>query len=83
MGYHKLREQLYEEGRAPLVALGGGARWYETQNVRFLTISDFDEFCRDESIRIHEQVALDTESGRRIHDDPNRNADMAIVVLSR
>jgi homoserine O-acetyltransferase len=83
LGYHKLRQQLSEQGRAPLVALGGGTRWYDTQNVRFLTIADFDEFCREESIRIHERVSLDTETGRRVEDDPNLNADLAIVVLSR
>jgi homoserine O-acetyltransferase/O-succinyltransferase len=82
LGYHKLREQLSERGRAPLVALGGGSRWYETHNVRFLTIADFEEFCRDHAITIHETVALDTETGRRISEDPNRNADLAIVVLS-
>jgi methionine biosynthesis protein MetW len=82
LGYHKLREQLAERGRAPLVALGGGSRWYETHNVRFLTIADFEEFCRDHAITIHETVALDTETGRRISEDPNRNADLAIVVLS-
>ena len=62
LGYHKLRRQLAEQGRAPLVALGGGSRWYDTQNVRFLTIADFDEFCRDHGIRIHEHVFLDTEA---------------------
>ncbi len=83
LGYHKLRRQLAEEGRAPLVSLGGGSRWYDTWNVRFLTIADFDEFCRDEGIRIHDRVFLDTEARRRVTDDPNLNADLAIVVLSR
>ncbi|MBC8874050.1 MAG: homoserine O-acetyltransferase [Planctomycetes bacterium] len=83
LGYHKLRRQLAEEGRAPLVAVGGGTRWHDTQNVRFLTIADFDEFCREEGIQIHQHVALDTEAGRTVDDDPNLNADMAIVVLSK
>lgn len=83
LGYHKLRRQLADEGRAPLVSLGGGSRWYDTLNVRFLTIADFDEFCRDEGIRIHERVFLDTEAHQRVTEDPNLNADLAIVVLSR
>lgn len=83
LGYHKLRRQLADEGRAPLVSLGGGSRWYDTLNVRFLTIADFDEFCRDEGIHIHDRVFLDTEAHRRVTDDPNLNADLAIVVLSR
>lgn len=83
LGYHKLRRQLADEGRAPLVSVGGGSRWYDTWNVRFLTIADFDEFCRDEGIHIHDRVFLDTEARRRVTDDPNLNADLAIVVLSR
>jgi homoserine O-acetyltransferase len=83
LGYHKLRQQLWEQGRAPLVAVGGGRRWYDTQNVRFLTIADFDEFCLEQEIRIHEQLPLNTETGQRVDDDPNLNADLAIVVLSK
>ena len=59
LGYHKLRRQLAEEGRAPLVAVGGGSRWYDTPNVRFLTIADFDEFCREQGIHVHQQVAAE------------------------
>lgn len=83
LGYHKLRRQLADEGRAPLVSLGGGSRWYDTLNVRFLTIADFDEFCRDEGLHIHDRVFLDTQARHRVTDDPNLNADLAIVVLSR
>lgn len=83
LGYYKLRIQLAEHGRAPLVALGGGTHWYETANVRFLTIADFDEFCREQGITIHKHVCLDTETNRRITEDPNRYADLAIVVLSK
>jgi methionine biosynthesis protein MetW len=83
LGYYKLRWELAEHGRAPLVELGGGSRWYDTLNVRFLTLADFDEFCREQGITIHKHVCLDTETNRRITDDPNRNADLAIVVISR
>ncbi len=83
LGYHKLRDQLARHGHAPLVALGGGSRWYDTPNVRFLTITDFEDFCRDHQITIHERVALDTQAGQRVVEEPNRNADLAIMVLSR
>jgi methionine biosynthesis protein MetW len=83
LGYHKLRQQLADQGRAPLVAVGGGTRWYDTPNVRFLTIADFDEFCREHEIRIHEHVSLNTETGRHVDHDPNLNADLAIAVLSK
>jgi len=83
LGYHQLRRQLAEEGRAPLVSLGGGTRWYDTLNVRFLTIADFDEFCRDEGIHIDDRVFLDTQARQRVADNPNLNADLAIVALRR
>jgi methionine biosynthesis protein MetW len=58
-------------------------QWYNSPNVRFFTIADFDDFCRDKGIAIHQRIALDTEAGRAVHDDPNLNADMAIVVISK
>ena len=57
-------------------------RWYNTPDVRFLSISDFEEFCREKSIRIHRRIALNTEDGCEIFHDPNRNADLAIFVIS-
>jgi homoserine O-acetyltransferase len=83
LGYHKLRRQLADEGRAPLVAVGGGTRWYDTHNVRFLTIADFDEFCQEQGIHIHRHVAINTEADELVEIDPNLNADLAIFVLSK
>jgi homoserine O-acetyltransferase/O-succinyltransferase len=79
----KLRRQLTEQGRAPRAGALLGYQWYNSPNVRFLTLADFDDFCRDKGITIHQQIALDTEAGREVHDDPNLNADVAIVVISR
>ena len=66
LGYRKLRQQL---GRArPCAPRAGtllGFHWYDTPNVRFLTIADFEEFCRDQGIHIHQQIALDTEADAR------------------
>jgi homoserine O-acetyltransferase len=82
-GYHKRRRQLFEEGRAPVVTVGGGLHWYDTPDVRFLTITDFDEFCREQNIRVHQRVFLNTETGTLVEADPNLNADLAIAVLSK
>jgi len=81
--YHKLRRMLAEQGRAPAAAGLLHHRWYNSPNIRFFSIADFEDFCRDKSIRVHRRVALDTEAGREVTDDPNRNADLAIFVLSR
>jgi homoserine O-acetyltransferase len=82
IGYWKLRKHLAEEGRAPRAGTLLGYHWYNSPNVRFLSIADFADFCRDNRIQIHQQIALDTEAGCQVEDDPNLNADMAIVVIS-
>jgi homoserine O-acetyltransferase len=83
IGYWKLRKHLYEEGRAPRAGSLLGYQWYNSPNVRFLSIADFEDFCRGNKIKIHQQIALDTEAGSKVHDDPNLNADMSIVVISK
>jgi hypothetical protein len=51
--------------------------------VRFLSIVDFEEFCGKFNFHILQQIALDTEADKQVFDNPNLNADVAIVVLSR
>jgi len=58
-------------------------KWYDTRDIRFLSIADFEEFCREKNIRIERQIALDTEAGREVFQNPNLNADLAIFVISR
>jgi len=81
--YYKLRKMLADEGRAPESPGVLRFKWYNTPNLRFFTIADFEELCRERGIQIHRQVALDTEAGREVTEDPNRNADLAIFVISR
>jgi homoserine O-acetyltransferase/O-succinyltransferase len=80
--YKKHRRQLAEEGRTPR-SLALNYPWYDTPNLRFLSISDFEEFCGKFNFRILEQIALDTEADEQVLDDPNLNADVAIAVLGR
>lgn len=82
--YHKLRRML-EQGRAPEVRGLLRYKWYNTPNIRFLTIADFTEFCREKGICIHRCLYLDTEDGREVapEEDPNLAADLAIFILSR
>jgi len=82
-GYHKLRAMLAEHGRAPEAAGVLQYKWYNTPNIRFLTIADFEEFCSQRHITVHRRLTLDTEAGEEIYDDPNLNADLAIFVISR
>ena len=82
-GYHKLRRMLAEDGRAPEAPGLLRFKWYNSPNIRFFTIRDFEEFCEPKGIRILERVALDTERSCEVTDDVNRLADTAIFVISR
>jgi len=81
--YYKLRRMLVEQGRAPESPGILSFKWYNTPNLRFFTIADFEELCTERGIRIHRKVALDTEAGREVTEEPNLNADLAIFVISR
>ena len=83
IAYRESRAELAEEGRAPQGFGSERASWFDTPNLRFLSIADFEEFCSLHKIRIHQRIALETRSGRTIDDDPNLNADLAIFVISR
>jgi homoserine O-acetyltransferase len=83
LAHRKLRAQLAELGRAPQVQAECGFRWHNTPYVRSLSIADFEEFCREQGFTIHREIALDTEADAQVEADPNLNADMAVVVLSK
>jgi homoserine O-acetyltransferase len=81
--YRQLRHMLTEEGRAPKASGVLRYEWHNTPNIRFFTIADFEDFCRERDIKVHRQIALDTEASQEIFEDPNLNADLAIFVISR
>ena len=81
--YHRLRRMLAEDGRAPKSSGVLRHEWYNTPNIRFFTIADFEDFCQAKRIQVHRRIAFDTEAGTEIIEDPNLNADLAIFTLSR
>ena len=56
--------------------------WYETPNVRFFTIADFEALCDKLGIEIRERLAFD-EAGQAVTDDPNLNGSLAFYRLGR
>ena len=82
-GFHKLRRMLADEGRSPKSTGVLHHEWHNTPNIRFFTIADFDDFCRQKNIHVHRRIALDTEASAEVFVDPNLNADLAIFVISR
>jgi homoserine O-acetyltransferase len=81
--YYKLRRMLAEQGKSPVSSGLLRHAWYNTPNLRFLTITDFEEFCQERHIQIHKRIALDSEEGRVVTEDANLLADMAIFVISQ
>ncbi len=73
------RSVLFFRGRTP-VTPSLPYRWYETPNVRFLSIRDFDDFCRAKGVKVVEAVYLG--SNRVVTCRPNLFARNAIYVLS-
>ena len=55
--------------------------WYDTPNVRFFTIADFDALCEQEGILIRERLAFDED--KVIVDEPNFLASVALYRLGR
>ena len=57
-------------------------QWYETPNVRFFTIADFEALCGKLGIQIRERLAFD-EAGQAVTEDPNLNGSLAFYRLGR
>jgi methionine biosynthesis protein MetW len=78
-GYRPHREAI-AAGRMP-VSRHLPYQWFNSPNVRFFTIADFEALCADEGIAIHERLAF--AEGTPVTDDPNLNAEVALYRLGR
>ncbi len=56
-------------------------QWYDTPNVRFFTIADFDALCADHGFIVHERRAFD--QGQPVDSDINYLASLAFYRLGR
>lgn len=74
------RATLFFLGKTP-VTKSLPYHWYETPNVRFLSIRDFDDFCRAKGLQVREAVYLGATEIVRYF--PNLLARNAIYHLSR
>ena len=78
-GYWKHRQAILN-GRMP-VSDSLPHQWYDSPNLRFFTIADFDAFCAERGIRIRERKVFD--EGREIHEEANFLASTAVYRLGR
>jgi len=71
------------EGRLPKEEGLYAYDWHDTPNRRFPSIRDFEELCSQLDITIERAVYVDSASGAEVADDPNLNADIAVVAIGR
>jgi homoserine O-acetyltransferase len=71
------------EGRLPKEEGLYAYDWHDTPNRRFPSILDFQELCSQRGIRILGAIYVDSRSGQEIVNDPNLNADLAVIAITR
>ncbi len=77
---HRSHREAIAVGRMP-VSEALPYQWYDSPNVRFFTIADFEALCAANGIDVREGLFFD--EGRAVTDDPNLNADVALYRLGR
>jgi len=78
-GYWRHRQSILN-GRMP-VSESLPHQWFNTPNVRFFTIADFDALCEINGIAVRERLAFD--EGKLVVDEPNFLASVAVYRLGR
>jgi len=56
------------------------APWFRTRNLHFLSVADFEWFCRDSGIREIRRAFFNRKSA--VHYFPNLRAETAVCLLS-
>ncbi|HLF18442.1 MAG TPA: methionine biosynthesis protein MetW [Candidatus Omnitrophota bacterium] len=74
------RYQIFFQGRVP-VTPELPHEWYDTPNLRFLSLKDFRKFCKDNSIKVHKEVGL--SGNKRVCLWPNLFAHIGIYLLEK
>ena len=77
---HKSHREAIAAGHMP-VSESLPYQWYNTPNVRFFTMADFEDLCAKLGIAIRERLAFDGE--RVVTEEPNLNASIAAYRLGR
>ncbi|MDO8932029.1 MAG: methionine biosynthesis protein MetW [Rhodocyclaceae bacterium] len=57
-------------------------QWFDTPNVRFFTIADFDALCDEMGIVVRERMVLD-DKGRLIEEEQNFLGSLAVYRIKR
>ena len=78
----RCRMQMMFSGNAPQTKLLP-FRWYNSPNIHFLSLKDYDHFCAELSIRIERKIPLGKTRGYPIRILPNLFAPQAVYITSK
>ncbi len=78
----RCRIQLLLTGRSP-VTPQLPFRWHNSPNIHFLSLSDFDDLCRESGIKIERRIPLVETSVSPVRFAPNLLAEQVIYVASK
>ncbi len=78
----RCRLQMAFLGKAPVTG-NLPFEWYNSPNVHFFTIKDFDRFCGKLGVKVENKIALSETRGSQVKFAPNLFADQAVYVTSR
>jgi homoserine O-acetyltransferase/O-succinyltransferase len=81
--HRPMREMFMSEGRLPKEEGLYAYEWHDTPNRRFPSVLDFQELCNKLGIHIVESIFVDSATGAEVIENPNLNADLAIVAVTR
>jgi len=79
-GHWRMRVSMLTSGGAPRTRLFPYA-WYESPNIHFLTVYDFENLAALEGIRIERRYFL--AGNRKVRTMPNLLAEVAVYLVSR
>lgn len=78
--YYRARFQIFFQGRVP-VTKELPYEWYDTPNLRFLSLKDFRYFCKNNSIKILKEIGI--LENKIVSFRPNFFANIGIYLLTR
>ena len=78
--HSRARFQIFFQGRVP-VTKELPHQWYDTPNLRFLSLKDFRAFCKDNRIKILKETGI--MENRKVSFWPNLFSNMGIYLLEK
>jgi methionine biosynthesis protein MetW len=74
--------QLLLSGKAP-VTRGLPFGWHDSPNIHFLSLKDFDEFCRRLGVKVEKKIPLGKKRMSSVSFLSNLFAEQVVYVTSR